>query len=92
MVITFAQYSILTATYRGATFHEVANKTTFDQMMVNYYMTGLLNIGLIKMVSKADSEAISYELTDLGISYIEDYERANPELVIKRTVYDIRTN
>ncbi len=86
MVITFAQYSILTATYRCATYSQVEKWTSFDRMMIDYYIMGMLNIGLIKASDENASDTTCYELTDIGVSYIEDYERANPNLIIKRSV------
>jgi predicted transcriptional regulator len=84
MIITFAQYSILLATYQCATYSQVARQTTFDRMMISYYIMGLCSIGLINASDDTASENTCYELTDLGISYIEEYERANPDLVIKK--------
>ncbi len=86
MIITFAQYSILTATYTCATYSQVEKQTNFDRMMINYYIMGLLSIGLIRASDENASDTTCYELTDLGISYIEDYERANPDLIIKKLI------
>ncbi|GAB3730199.1 hypothetical protein [Spirosoma lituiforme] len=86
MIITFAQYSILTATYRCATYSQVEKQTSFDRMMIRYYIMGLVNIGLIKASDERPNEATCYELTELGRAYIDDYERANPALVIKNNV------
>lgn len=74
------------ATYRCATCSQVAQQTSFDRMMINYYIMGLLNIGLLKASDGNANETTCYELTDLGLSYIDDYERANPDLIIKRFV------
>ena len=86
MIITFAQYSILMATQRCATFSQVEQQTSFDRMMIDYYIMGLLNIGLLKASDEIANETTCYELTDLGENYIDDYERANPDLIIKRFV------
>ena len=86
MIITFAQYSILTATYRSATCSQVEKQTSFDRMMISYYIMGLVSVGLIKASDERPSETTCYKLTDLGVTYIDDYERANPDLVIKRVM------
>ena len=86
MIITFAQYSILTATYRCATCSQVEKRTSFDRMMISYYIMGLVSVGLIKASDESPNETTCYELTDLGMTYIDDYERANPDLVIKRAM------
>jgi predicted transcriptional regulator len=83
MILTFAQYSILTATYTCATYSQLEQKTHFDRLMIQYYILGLLNIGLIRASDQVPSETTCYELTDMGLAYIEDYERANPALIIK---------
>ena len=82
MVLTFAQYSILKATYNCATYSQMEKQTSFDQLIIRYYIMGLLNIGLIKAVGQSDSETTCYELTDLGLTYIDEYERYNPALII----------
>ena len=86
MIITFAQYSILTATYRCATYSQVAKQTSFDRMMIIYYIMGLISIGLIKASDESPNETTCYELTELGMMYIDEYERANPALIIKKAV------
>ncbi|GAB2520568.1 hypothetical protein [Spirosoma aerophilum] len=86
MIITFAQYSILTATYNGATSSQVQQQTSFDQMMISYYILGLVSIGLLKASDENADEITRYELTELGEAYIDDYERANPALVIKKDI------
>lgn len=86
MIITFAQYSILTATYRCATYSQVERQTSFDRMMISYYIMGLVSIGLIKASDENSSATTCYELTELGITYIDDYERANPDLIIKKAL------
>ncbi|WP_461064739.1 hypothetical protein [Spirosoma horti] len=55
-------------------------------MMISYYIMGLVSVGLIKASDESPSETTCYELTDLGMTYIDDYERANPDLVIKRAL------
>ena len=83
MVITFAQYSILTAAQRSATHHQLKQKTNFDQLMLDYYIMGLVNVGLIKATDDIGNEFTRYELTALGEQCLDEYERANPALVIK---------
>lgn len=83
MFITFAQYSILMASEHRVTYSQLEKKTNFDHLMVNYYTMGLLNIGLISASDKDGAESTYYQLTDEGASCIREYERANPELVIK---------
>ena len=83
MFITFAQYSILMASQHRATYSQLERKTNFDHLMVNYYTMGLLNVGLISASDKEGTAATYYQLTDEGASCIREYERANPELVIK---------
>lgn len=87
MIITFAQYSILTATYRRATCSQVEKRTSFDRMMISYYIMGLVSVGLIMASDESPNETTCYELTNLGMTYIDEYERANPDLVIKRTLF-----
>lgn len=86
MIITFAQYRILTAAYHCATSSQLEQQTSFDRMMISYYIMGLLSIGLLKASDENASETTCYELTDLGVDYIDEYERANPDLVIKRAI------
>lgn len=84
MTLTFAQYSILAATHTCATYSQLEQKTHFDRLMIQYYILGLLSIGLIQASDKEPTDTTCYELTETGLTYIEDYERANPELIIKR--------
>lgn len=86
MIITFAQYSILTATYRCATYSQVEKQTSFNRMMISYYIMGLVRIGLIRASDESPSETTCYELTELGMMYIDEYERANPALIIKKVL------
>lgn len=90
MSITFAQYCILTATYSCATANDIQRKTTLERLMINYYLMGLLRMGLVEIVFNKGNETTCYELTELGAIYVEDYERANSELVIRRTAYETR--
>lgn len=83
MIITFAQYSLLTAAQRSATYRQLEQKTNFDQLMVDYYIMGLINIGLIKATDENRNEHTRYELTESGEQCLDEYERANPDLVIK---------
>ncbi|MVM34692.1 hypothetical protein GO755_31985 [Spirosoma sp. HMF4905] len=79
MTLTFAQYSILKATIRGVTYRQLEQETSFNHLIINYYIKGLLAIGLIKK----GTETSSYQLTDEGENCIDEYERANPALIIK---------
>lgn len=83
MIITFAQYSLLTAAQRSATYRQLEQKTNFDRLMVDYYTMGLMNIGLMRATDENMNEHTRYELTDLGERSLDEYERANPDLVIK---------
>lgn len=83
MTLTFAQYSILKATYKEVTYRQLEKQTNFDHLMVTYYITGLLTIGLVHASDIKDSETTFYKLTDEGANSIEEYERANPDLIIK---------
>ena len=83
MFITFAQYSILTASQHRVTYSQLEQKTHFDRLMVKYYMMGLLNIGLISASDREGSESTFYQMTDMGEKCIREYEMANPELIIK---------
>jgi predicted transcriptional regulator len=83
MNLTFAQYSILKATNRGVTYRQLEQETNFDYLMITYYIKGLLTIGLINASNKEGYENTSYQLTDEGANSIEEYERANPALIIK---------
>ena len=85
MVLTFAQYSILKATYTCATYSQVENQTSFDRLMIRYYIVGLLSIGLINAIGQVDNETTCYELTSLGLTSVDEYERSNPSLIINRT-------
>ena len=87
MTLTFAQYSILTATHTCLTYSQLEQKTHFDRLMIQYCILGLLNIGLIRASDKEPTETTCYELTETGLLYIEEYERANPELIIKRFLH-----
>ncbi|QDK81654.1 MarR family transcriptional regulator [Spirosoma sp. KCTC 42546] len=84
MTLTFAQYSILKATYKGVTYGQLEQETNFDYLMITYYISGLLTIGLIQASNKEGSETTFYKLTDEGENSIEEYERANPALIIKQ--------
>ncbi len=86
MVLTFAQYSILKATYNCATYTQVEQQTNFDRLMISYYIMGLLSVGLIKAIDKENKSTTCYELTELGTACIDDYERANPSLIIRRRI------
>lgn len=83
MTLTFAQYSILKATYKGVTYGQLEQETNFNHLMISYYMSGLLTIGLIQASNKEGNESTFYKLTDEGENSIEEYERANLALIIK---------
>ena len=87
MILTFAQYSILTVSYKWVTRSQLEKQTNFDHLMIDYYLVGLVNIGLIKASDGEGNENTRYQLTDTGINSLEEYERANPDLVIKRRTY-----
>ncbi|SOD96470.1 hypothetical protein [Spirosoma fluviale] len=89
MIITFAQYCILTATYGGATACEVQRKTTLNQLMIDYYLNGLLKSELVEIAQKKAAEPLCYKVSELGLDCIDDYERANSELVIRRATYEV---
>lgn len=83
MNITFAQYSILMAAQNRANYSQLEQKTKFDHMLISYYIMGLLNVGLLSASDQEANENTYYQLTDEGEKSIEEYEHANPDLVIK---------
>lgn len=83
MTLTFAQYSILKATEKGVTYPQLEQETNFDYLMINYYIEGLLAIGMLYANDKESSETISYQLTNEGTDSLDEYERENPALIIK---------
>lgn len=82
MIITFGQYSLLAATRYSISHNQLASKTQFDSLMLNYFITGLLINGLIEAVEKGNETY--YELTRRGVNCLMDYEHQNPALVIPR--------
>lgn len=85
MNLTFAQYSILKAADRGVAYKQLEQETNFDYLMISYYVHGLLTIGLINAKRK-ENETVNYQLTDEGADSLEEYERANPALIIKSDI------
>lgn len=83
MFITFGQYNVLAATRYQVTRSQLAEHTAFNDLMVSYYMTGLLAHELI--VASDDKGVTRYHLTEAGISCLTEYERHNPELAVSRT-------
>ncbi len=81
-MLTFGQYNILAATRQRITHDQLTLQTEFNDLMVRYYLTGLLANGLITATD--DGDAPRYELTDSGRSCLIDYERHNPELTVSR--------
>lgn len=84
MILTFGQYSTLVAARHRVTRETLAQQTTFNDLLVSYYVAGLLATGLLIAVSKGDNPG--YELTEAGRLCLVDYERNNPELSIKKTL------
>lgn len=86
MILTFGQYSTLTAMRRCVTRDQLAAQTSFDQLMVKYYIMVLLNSGLVKASYDEDDNEVCYRLTEAGVDCIREYERTNPELTIRRII------
>lgn len=84
MMITFAQYSILSAAYQCETGSELARHTRFDRTMVDYYLVDLVKNGLLSSTHTGYADEMRYQLTHTGTRSINEYERANPDLVIKK--------
>lgn len=82
MILTFGQYSTLTATRQCVTHDQLASKTEFDRMMVSYYVAVLVSNGLVTV--KEYDDKTCYQLTEEGAACLEEYERYNPELTIRR--------
>lgn len=82
MVLTFGQYSILTAVRQCTTCYQLAAYTNFSQSMVSSIIDGLLKNGLL-MIANSYGNSDSYEITAKGFNLAEQYERANPALIIK---------
>jgi predicted transcriptional regulator len=86
MVLTFGQYSTLAAMRRCVTREQLAAQTSFDQLMVKYYIMVLINSGLVAASYDEDDNELCYKLTEAGVDCIWDYERSNPELTIRRMI------
>ena len=82
MVITFGQYATLSATRQWTTPGQLASQTNFDRLMVNYYVAMLLDSELITATDS--DEGTCYHLTEVGRECLEEYEKHNPALVVKR--------
>ncbi len=91
-MITFGQYNTLnalSATRQCVTVDQLCAQTQFQQMMVRYYIAALLNSGLIT-ASDVDDDSVCYELTEAGVNCLDEYERYNPELTIRRSINQLR--
>lgn len=86
MVLTFGQYRILLATRHCINYAQLIEQTNFDQTLVSYLIAGLLESGLIVSTSKSEGQSVEYALTDTGLMSIEEYERANPDLIMYRAI------
>ena len=81
-MLTFGQYNTLAATRHHVTHDQLTSQTAFNELMVNYYIAGLLAGGLITAVG--NGRTTRYELTEAGMTCLIDYERHNPELSVAR--------
>ncbi|WP_338871028.1 helix-turn-helix domain-containing protein [Spirosoma sp. SC4-14] len=86
MVLTFGQYRILLATRHCINYTQLIEQTHFDQALVSYLVAGLLDSGLIVSTTESVDESAEYALTDTGLISIEEYERANPDLIMYRAM------
>ncbi len=91
-MITFGQYNTLYATRQCVTINQLCVKTEFQKMMVRYYIAVLLDSGLIEANHDPAENETCYQLTEAGISCLDEYERHNPELTIARSINQIRNN
>lgn len=82
MVLTFGHYKLLTLTRQCVSYNQLVEQTNFDRLLVSYYIAGLIGSGLITISEHEDD--ICYKLAETAVTYIEEYERANPTLMIKR--------
>jgi predicted transcriptional regulator len=87
MFLTFGQYSTLTAVRQCLTWDQLAEQTSFDQLMVKYYVMGLLNSGLVVANYDEDENDVCYQLTPEGADCVREYERNNPELTIRQMIW-----
>ncbi|MBC8152216.1 MAG: hypothetical protein H7Z72_04835 [Bacteroidetes bacterium] len=85
MILTFGQYNTLVAAHRRVAHDQLTQQTEFTELMISYYLSGLLANGLITAID--DEADMHYKLTDTGIQCLIDYERQNPELIVARTLY-----
>jgi predicted transcriptional regulator len=82
-VITFGEYATLSATQQWMTCTQLASQTKFDRLMVSYYVAMLLDNELI--TAHDGDQGTYYQLTDIGWNCLEEYERHNPALAMKRS-------
>ncbi len=85
MTLTFGQYSTLSATRHCITQDQLTSQTEFDRLMISYYITVLLGNGLI--MAKQGHNSTCYKLTEAGEICLDEYERFNPELTIRRILH-----
>lgn len=84
MLLTFGQYHTLTATVKPVTYQQLTKETPFDDLVIRYYIAGLLAGGLIRRIEDQSVNATYYQLTELGHTCILEYEQQNPALIVKR--------
>lgn len=89
-MITFGQYNTLHATRQQVTLDQLCSQTDLQQMMVRYYVAGLLKSGLIVACTDLGDSTTRYVLTDAGVACLDEYERHNPELTLTRTINQLR--
>lgn len=91
-MITFGQYNTLNAlnaTRQWVSFDQLCAQTQFQQMMVRYYIAVLQSSGLITAIEDETDDKVCYQLTEAGVSCLEEYERSNPELTVTRSINQI---
>ncbi|GAB3978653.1 hypothetical protein GCM10028806_42240 [Spirosoma terrae] len=76
MVITFAQYSLLSSLSDHANANYVAEKLDFNTVLIHQLVAELMMLELIE----PNHSSGSYCLTSEGIRSLLDYERDNPTL------------
>ncbi|MCK8490676.1 MULTISPECIES: hypothetical protein [Spirosoma] len=86
MTLTFGHYTLLMATRHGVTLHQLAEQTNFDPKLIFYLLEELVNHDLLRTSQQANEEQDYYELTDISFSYIQEYERQNPDLIISGSI------
>lgn len=84
MMLTFGQYNTLAITRQRVTRNQLALQTEFNDLMLTYYITGLLSTGLVTAIES--TRETCYELTATGMNCLADYERQNPELTLTRAL------